>query len=197
LGICKDRLLLFLGTTNLLTKMFMNTIGNYAPDFELPGIDQKVYHLGNYRRQFEAIAVVFMSDLTEVNQYLDRLKQLQTDFGGQKFTVIAIDSNYSPRPITENIKAMQKYAQAQEINFPYLRDSNQDVAKAFKTAVLPTVYLLDSNAVICYQGRIDDGTESAVNHHYLRDSVAAILAGEKIKRNYVEPVGANINWRPQ
>lgn len=109
----------------------MNTIGNYAPDFELPGIDQKVYHLGNYRRQFQAIAVVFMSDLSEVNQYIERLKQLQTDFGGQKFTVIAIDSNYSPQPIAENIKAMQKYAHARKLNFPYLRDSNQDVAKSF------------------------------------------------------------------
>jgi peroxiredoxin len=177
----------------------MNTIGNYAPDFELPGIDQKVYHLGNYRRQFEAIAVVFMGDTTEVNHYLERLKQLQTDFGGQKFTVIGIDSNYSFEPISENIKAMQKYAQVRELNFPYLRDSNQDVAKAFKTTVLPTVYLLDSDAVIRYQGRIDDNAASVdrVNHHYLRDSVAALLAGKKIERNYIDPVGVNINWRPQ
>jgi peroxiredoxin len=174
----------------------MNTIGNYAPDFELPGIDQKVYHLGNYLRQFEAIAVVFMSDTTQVNQYLERLKQLQTDFGGQKFTLIGIDSNYSVEPIAENIKAMQKYAQAKELNFPYLRDSNQDVAKAFKTKVLPTVYLLDSDAVIRYQGRIDDNAESVqVNHHYLRNSVAAMLAGERIERNYVDPVGTDINWR--
>ncbi|NJK54543.1 MAG: redoxin domain-containing protein [Pleurocapsa sp. SU_5_0] len=175
----------------------MNTIGNYAPDFELPGIDQKVYHLGNYRRQFQAIAVVFMSDLSEVNHYIERLKQLQTDFGGQKFTVIAIDSNYSPQPIAENIKAMQKYAHARKLNFPYLRDSNQDVAKAFKTQILPTVYLLDSDAVIRYQGRIDDGTESAVNHHYLRNSVESMLAGGRIERNYVDPVGVKINWRPQ
>jgi peroxiredoxin len=175
----------------------MNTIGNYAPDFELPGIDQKVYHLGNYLRGFEAIAVVFMSDLSEVNQYIERLKQLQTDFGGQKFTVIGIDPNYSVKPIAENIKAMQKYAQAKQLNFPYLRDSNQDVAKAFKTRVLPTVYLLDSEAVIRYQGKIDDGAESGQNHHYLRNSVVAMLAGERIERNYVDPVGIDINWRPQ
>ncbi|MEN9566174.1 MAG: hypothetical protein RLZZ69_1370, partial [Cyanobacteriota bacterium] len=81
-------------------------------------------------------------------------------------------------------------------NFPYLRDSNQDVAKAFKTKVLPTVYLLDGDAVIRYQGKIDDGAESEQNHHYLRNSVMAMLAGEKIERNYVDPVGTDINWRP-
>jgi peroxiredoxin len=177
----------------------MNTIGNYAPDFEIPGIDQKVYHLGSYRREFKAIAVVFMGDTTEVNQYLERLKQIQTDFGGQKFTIIGIDSNYATEPIAESIKAMQQYAQAKQLNFPYLRDSNQDVAKAFKAKVLPTVYLLDSEAVIRYQGRIDDGAQSIdqVNHHYLRDSVAAMLAERPIKQNYIEPVGSEINWLPQ
>ncbi|MFM2312913.1 MAG: hypothetical protein RLZZ04_2189 [Cyanobacteriota bacterium] len=177
----------------------MNTIGNYAPDFEIPGIDQKVYHLGSYRREFKAIAVVFMGDTKEVNQYLDRLKQIQTDFGGQKFTIIGIDSNYVAEPIAESIKAMQQYAQAKQLNFPYLRDSNQDVAKAFKATVLPTVYLLDSEAVIRYQGRIDDGGQSSglVNHHYLRDNVAAMLAERRIDLNYVEPVGGKINWQPQ
>jgi peroxiredoxin len=176
----------------------MNTIGNYAPDFEIPGIDQKVYHLGSYRREFKAIAVVFMGDTAEVNQYLERLKQIQTDFGGQKFTMIGIDSNYAAEPIAESIKEMQQYAQAKQLNFPYLRDSNQDVAKAFKVKVLPTVYLLDNEAVIRYQGRIDDGAQSIeqVNHHYLRDSVAAILGGRRIEVNYSEPVGGEINWQP-
>lgn len=173
--------------------MFMNTIGNYAPDFEIPGIDREVYHLGSYRRKLKAIAVVFMGDLPEVNQYLERLKQIQADFADQQFTIMAIDSNYSSEPIATSIETMQKYAQVNNLNFPYLRDSTQDVAKAFKTYVLPTVFLLDSDAVIRYQGRIDDGGDS----HYLRDSVAAMLSGGRIPRNYVESVGVDINWRPK
>jgi peroxiredoxin len=177
----------------------MNTIGNYAPDFEIPGIDQKVYHLGSYRREFKAIAVVFMGNTTEVNLYIERLKQIQTDFGEQKFTLIGIDSNYTAEPIAESIKLMQQYAQAKQLNFPYLRDSNQDVAKAFKVQVVPTVYLLDNEAVIRYQGKIDDGAPSIaqVNHHYLRDNVAAMLAERRIEVNYIEPVGSEINWQPQ
>ncbi|MEO1669892.1 MAG: redoxin domain-containing protein [Cyanobacteria bacterium J06631_2] len=176
----------------------MNTIGNYAPDFEIPGIDQEVYHLGSYRRQFEAIAVVFMGDTPETYQYLDRLKQIQADFGGEKFTVMGINSNHYDFPIAASIEQMQKYAEANNLNFPYLRDSTQDVAKGFKAKVIPTVYLLDSDAVIRYQGRIDDCAESAteVNHNYLRDSVETILSGGKITRDYIAPVGTEINWRP-
>ena len=176
----------------------MNTIGNYAPDFEIPGIDKEVYHLGSYRRKFQAIAVVFMSNSPATNQYLERLKQIQVDFGGQKFTLMGIDSNYSTEPIAKSMEAMQQYASTNELNFPFLRDSTQDVAKAFKVEVTPTVYLLDSDGVIRYQGRIDDCAESdQVKQRYLRDSVATMLAGGKISRDYVAPVGSDIIWRAE
>lgn len=177
----------------------MNTIGNYAPDFEIPGIDKKVYHLGSYRRKFKAIAVVFMGNVSEVEQYLERLKKIQADFGGQQFTIMGIDSNYPSEPIAKIMETMEKFAQEKELNFPYLRDSNQDVAKSFRAKVIPTVYLLDSDGVIRYQGRIDDSAESPehVNHNYLRDSVAAILSGATITKDYIEPMGTDIEWRTE
>lgn len=176
----------------------MNTIGNYAPDFEIPGIDKEVYHLGSYRRKFQAIAVVFMNyDSPEVERYIERLKQIQFEFGDRQFTIMGIDSNYRPEPIGEIMAAMQQFARTKELNFFYLRDSTQDVAKSFKAKVVPTVYLLDSDAVIRYQGRIDDCAESVegVNHHYLRDSVAAMLSGARIPQDYIAPVGTDIRWR--
>ena len=177
----------------------MNTIGNYAPDFEIPGIDKEVYHLGSYLRQFEAIAVVFMGNTPTTNRYLERLKQIQADFGGQKFTLFGIDSNYCDEPIAKSMETMREYASSHKLNFPLLRDSNQDVAKGFKAKVTPTVYLLDSSAVIRYQGRIDDCAEAVerVEKHYLRDSVATMLAGGKISRDYVTPVGSEIVWRAE
>jgi len=92
---------------------------------------------------------------------------------------------------------MKQYAQEQELNFPYLRDTTQDVAKSFKVLVMPTVYLLDSDAVIRYQGSIDDCAESAeqVKNNYLRDSVAAIVANQNVQKNYAEPIGTAIKWR--
>jgi peroxiredoxin len=176
----------------------MNTIGNYAPDFEIPGIDKEVYHLGSYRKQFKAIAVVFMTnDSPEVDLYIERLKQIQTDFGDREFIIMGIDSNYRTEPIAKSIEDMTDYARSKSLNFPYLRDSTQDVAKSFKAKVMPTVYLLDSNAVIRYEGRIDDCAESVdrVNNHYLRDSVSTVLDGKKIAKDYVAPVGTAIKWR--
>ena len=184
--------------TLLLERVFMNTIGNYAPDFEIPGIDKEVYHLGSYRQKYKAIAVVFMGNISSaVDQYVERLKQIQIDFGDRDFTIMGIDSNHRSEPIAESIEMMQKYAHDNELNFPYLRDPTQDVAKSFKAKVIPTVYLLDSDAVIRYQGRIDDCSESIdkVEQHYLRDSIAAMLEGRQVACDYVEPVGEEIKWR--
>ena len=36
------------------------TIGSYAPDFELPGIDNAVHHLARYLERSKAVGVVFM-----------------------------------------------------------------------------------------------------------------------------------------
>lgn len=173
----------------------MNTIGNYAPDFEIPGIDKEVYHLGSYRKKYKAIAVVFMSDSPQIDPYIQSLKQIQTDFGGRDFTVMGIDSNYRTEPIAKSMETMREYANATGLNFPYLRDSTQDVAKSFKVQVIPTVYLLDSDAVIRYQGKIDDYADAQTNNHYLRDSISAMLDGGRIPKNYVPPVGTDIKWR--
>lgn len=178
----------------------MNTIGNYAPDFEIPGIDKEVYHLGSYLKKYKAIAVIFVANnSSNVDLYIERLKQIQADFAGQNFTIIAINSNHSSEPIAESMAVMQEYAQNKGLNFPYLRDPTQDVAKSFKVQTIPSVYLVDSDSVIRYQGSIDDCSKSLekVSNHYLRDSIAAVLSGNRVSQNYVEPTGDMINWRPE
>lgn len=179
----------------------MNTIGNYAPDFEIPGIDKEVYHLGSYLKKYKAIAVVFIGNhSSSVDRYIERLKQIQADFGDRNFQVIAIDSNHRTEPIAESMAIMEQYARDRELNFPYLRDSNQDVAKSFEVKLIPTVYLIDSDAVIRYQGRIDgdsESTEETGGDYYLRDSISAVLSDARVAKDYIEPVGDEIQWRPK
>ena len=175
-------------------------IGNYAPDFEIPGIDKQVYHLGSYRQKFKAIAVVFMdNESPEVHQYIERLNQIQAEFASQGFTLIGIDSNYRPEAIADSFTSMKNFAAEKNLSFPYLRDPTQDVAKSFKAQVMPTVFLLDDKAVICYAGQIDDAPESpeAVTNSYLKDSITNLLSGKEISTSYVKPIGSPIQWRPK
>jgi peroxiredoxin len=175
-----------------------NFVGNYAPDFELPGIDRQVYHLGRYLEQFKAIGVVFMGNSCPyVNAYINRLKELQQEFANSYFTLVGINSNDSQGTLEESFEAMTEFAQTNQLNFPYLRDPTQDVAKSFGVQLIPAVFLLDSEAVIRYAGKIDDSSESSdsVKQSYLRNSISALLNGGEINPTYTEPIGSPIKWR--
>jgi peroxiredoxin len=174
-----------------------NPVGGYAPDFELPSIDKKVYHLGRYLAEFKTIAVVFIdNDSPEVARYLDRLKAIQAEFEPQGFTLIGINSNDDRDSLANSVEKMQNFAREQDLNFPYLRDPTQDVAKSFKVKVMPTVFLLDNQTIIRYAGKIDDrDRDNNYTQDYLSNSIKSILAGKAIEPNYIPPVGSPIQWR--
>lgn len=175
-----------------------SSVGDYAPDFEIPGIDKQVHHLGRYLNNFKAVGVVFLGNkFPHVEEYIQRLKNIQTEFESQDFTLIAINSNDSGGTIEESFEAMQSFAEKQQLNFPYLRDPTQDVAKSFGAELIPAAFLIDSQSVICYRGKIDDSPEStdSIVNPYFRNSIAALLTGAEISPSSTKPVGESIKWR--
>ena len=172
-------------------------VGSHAPDFELPGIDNEVYHLGRYVKNYKAIAVIFICNQTpQAISYLERLKQIQAQFADQQFTIIGINSRNFSDDLSETFVQMKNFAAVNQLNFPYLRDTTQEVAKSFGAQVIPQAFLLDKDAVIRYTGKIDDCAESAeaVKNHYLKDNIINLLADKEIKTAYTEPVGTPIEW---
>ena len=175
-----------------------NPVGNYAPDFELPGIDKQVHHLGRYLNAFKAIGVVFIGDNSaHASEHIEKLKKIQAEFESQGFTLIAINSNDFGGTIEESFEAMQNFAREQQLNFPYLRDPTQDVAKSFGAQVVPEAFLIDSQAVIRYAGKIEDRPESDDSpvSSYFHNSISALLKGAEISPSNTKPSGEPIKWR--
>jgi peroxiredoxin len=173
-------------------------IGSYAPDFELPGIDGSVHHLARYLEKYQGVCVIFMSDLCPyVRAYLDRLKQLQTEFKDQNVTLIGINSNDATQFPEECLENMMTFKATHHLNFPYIRDITQDVAKGFGAEKTPEAFLLDREGVIYYRGQIDDNAEepTAVKIPYLQQAIAQLLAGEQISTPETEAMGCLIQWR--
>ncbi|MBE9115213.1 thioredoxin family protein [Lusitaniella coriacea LEGE 07157] len=170
----------------------------HAPDFELPGIDEQVYHLTSYREDFRAVGVIFMCNhCPYVRGYLERLKQLQTDFEAQGFTLIGINANDAKKVPEDSFEQMKAFAQERHLNFPYLRDPSQDVALGFGAQKTPEVFLLDREGIVRYRGAIDDNPNDpeAVRQFYLREAIANLLQGEAITRDRTEAVGCSLKWR--
>lgn len=174
-----------------------NIIGSYAPDFELPGIDDKVYHLFQSLQSHQGIGVIFMgNECPYVRLYLDRLKQIQADFQDRGFTLIGINANDPNQYPEDSFEKMKALAEQMKLNFPYLWDSTQDVAHSFGAEKTPEVFLLDQKGILRYTGAVDDNVQEAeaVREHYLRDAISAVLNGETVATPVTEAVGCSLKW---
>lgn len=172
-------------------------VGSYAPDFELPGIDG-VHHLSYYLQKGQVVAVIFLSnDCPYVASCIDRLKQLQVQFQQQGFTIVGINANDAQQDPEESFEKMQQFALDKQLNFPYLRDSTQDVAQCFGAQKTPQAFLVDSEGILRYRGRIDDNPdeENNVARPYLQNAIAALLSGQEVEPQSTEAIGTPLKWR--
>jgi peroxiredoxin len=173
-------------------------IGRYAPDFELPGTDGSVHHLARYLEEFQAMGVIVMCNhCPYVRLYLDRLKQIQTDFQTQRFTLIGINGNDDSRYPEDSFDRMKEFAQEHGLNFPYLRDVTQDVVRTFGAERTPEAFLMNQSGVVCYRGGIDDNpqTPKQVQRHNFREAIAQLLTNQLITIPSTTAIGCSVKWR--
>jgi peroxiredoxin len=173
-------------------------VGSYAPDFELPGVDDNVHHLSRYLEQSKGVGVIFLCNhCFYVTSYLDRLRQIQAQFQNRGFTLIGINANDPQQSPEDSFQNMKKFAHRSQLNFPYLWDSTQDVAHSFGAQKISEAFLIDHMGILRYSGQIDDNVEEpeAVQVPYLRNAIAALLTGEDISPKWTEPIGSPLKWR--
>ncbi|MGB3513817.1 MAG: thioredoxin family protein [Microcoleaceae cyanobacterium] len=178
--------------------MIGTEIDNYAPDFELPGVDEEVHHLARYLEKFQVVCVIFLSNqCPEVDAYLKRIKQLQKDFQDQGVIIIGMNPNDATISPADSFEKMKEFAVKNELNFPYIRDVTQDVAESFGAEKTPQAFLLDHEGKLRYCGLIDDNVNDpqGVQIAYLHQAIAQIIQGETLTKSTTEAVGCSIKWR--
>ena len=92
---------------------------------------------------------------------------------------------------------MKQEAAAQGYAFPYLYDESQSVAKAYRAACTPDIFVFDSQNKLAYRGQIDDARPrngKPVNGADLRAALDAILSGTPIPEPQRPSIGCNIKW---
>ena len=173
-------------------------VGNYAPDFEILGVDGEVHHLSRYLESYRAVVVVFMCNhCPYVQASLDRLKAIQADYAPQQVTLIGINSNDQGRVPEDSYEQMKTFAANRQINFPYLRDSTQEVAQCFGAERTPEVFLIDPQGVVRYTGRIDDSPQDPiqVTSPDLRQALDQLLTSGEVSIGATTAVGCSVKWR--
>ena len=78
-------------------------------------------------------------------------------------------------------------------------DDTQEVAKAYRAACTPDIYLFDGAAKLVYRGQFDDarpGNNLPVTGEDLTAAVEAVLAGRPVPAEQKPSMGCNIKWKP-
>lgn len=176
--------------------------GQKAPDFQLPAVDGSTLHLADELAQSPATAVMFLCNhCPYVKAYIPRLIQLQEQFATASTTpkarLIAICSNDAQTYPQDNFENMKIAASQWGLNFPYLRDEDQSVAKAYGAERTPEIFVLDAQGVCQYEGGIDDNYQdpAQVTQQPLRDALRAVSQGRPVETPQTYSIGCTIKWQ--
>jgi peroxiredoxin len=177
----------------------MLPLGTRAPDFQLPDTNGKKVSLANFEKA-NALLVIFMCNHCPYVKHIRAgLAQLARDYMPQDVAIVGISSNDVENYPQDSPRKMAEEARAAGYIFPYLYDETQEVAKAYRAACTPDIYLFDSEQRLVYRGQLDDsrpGNNVPVTGKDVRAALDALLAGKPLPSNQKASIGCNIKWKP-
>ena len=177
----------------------MLPLGTKAPDFRLPDPGGKVVALADFESA-PALLVIFMCNhCPYVKHVRDGLAKLARDYRPRGVAVVGINSNDVANYPGDSPAKMAAEAASAGYIFPYLYDETQAVAKAYRAACTPDLYLFDKDQRLVYRGQFDDsrpGNGVPVTGKDLRAALEAVLAGKAVAPVQKPSIGCNIKWKP-
>ncbi len=178
---------------------FTLEIGEKAADFDLPGVDGNSYSLDDFADAQVLVVVFSCNHCPYVVGSEDRMIEFYNDYAPQGVEMIAINSNETENHPGDDFGHMVQRAEAKGFPFPYVRDEDQEVARAYGALRTPHFFVFDSERKLRYTGRMDDNPREPGKQttRELRDAVEALLAGDEVPVPVTNPIGCNVKWQGQ
>lgn len=179
------------------TASTMLSLGTQAPAFSLLDVDGSTVT----RTQFvgKPLLVIFMCNHCPFVVHIrTELQRLAAEYKAKGVAVVGISSNDASAYPQDGPEEMKHEARTAGYTFPYVFDATQEVAKAYKAACTPDIFLFDADHSLVYRGQFDSsrpGNGQPVTGSDLRTSLDALLAGKSVTSEQRASIGCNIKWR--
>jgi peroxiredoxin len=180
-------------------------IGAPAPDFCLPGIDDKTHCLKDYAASRVLVIVFTCNHCPTAQLYESRIKKLAEDYRDRGVALVAIEPNAPDAvrldemgytDVSDSLAEMKIRAAYRHFNFPYLYDGEtQKVARAYGPTATPHVFIFDASRHLRYEGRVDNNPRGQyVTRHDARNAIDALLAGKPVPVAKTPSFGCSTKW---
>jgi len=165
-------------------------IGN----FQLPDSSGGVWRLGD-RSDSKLVVVLFLAaDCPLSKAYAPHLNDLVRQFGSRGVAFVSIDANRH-----DTSRDIARFVRRHKLAFPVLKDAGNVIADQFGAERNPEAFVLDSERVIRYRGRIDDkylvggGRKDKAGREDLLCALEELLAGDPVEHPVTRASGCLIS----
>ncbi len=129
------------------------------------------------------------------NLYIARLNALHAELIQKGIKVVAIESDIDSFEGT--INSLNDFLAKTKVQYTYLVDLDNKIAKALAAESSPHAYLLqptESGYKIVYDGSIDNNSRKpeSATRNYLKDAIAQMLNGDQIRFAKTKAIGCDL-----
>lgn len=125
-----------------------------------------------------------------------RIIELANKFAMKGVKLYAVNPNDDAQYSDETLANMKARAEEKGYRFPYLKDGDSKIAKAYGARVTPHVFVVDGEGIIRYRGYVDDSAKPGERKTTgLSDAVGALTNGRDVANAETRAFGCTIKWK--
>ncbi len=181
------------------TSSTMLELGTYAPDFSLLDCAGDKKSRDDFNGGEGLLVAFICNHCPYVIHINDKLTEFAKEYQARGLAVVAINSNDVNNYPDDSPEKMIELTRKYNFTFPYLYDETQDVAKSYKAACTPDLFLFNQDFKLFYRGQFDDSRPKnvlPVTGKDLRQATDAMLTGGAVAVDQKPSMGCNIKWKP-
>jgi len=177
----------------------MVPLGTAAPSFVLPSLDGTKVALADFAGAPGVLVAFLCNHCPYVRHVESTLGPALAGYAAQGIGVVGICSNDTVSHPDDRPEQLRVQAGRAGFTFPYLLDTDQDVAAAYRAACTPDFFLYDGGLRLAYRGAFDHstpGNDLPVTGELLTGAVEHVLAGNPVPEPHRASIGCSIKWKP-
>ena len=181
------------------TPSTMLDLGTSLPSFSLPDFNGRVTSDADFKGSKALLVAFICKHCPFVKHIRQEFARFAREYEARGLKVVAIASNDTTEFPEDGPEGMKQEAAEAGYVFPYLFDEKQQVARAFRAACTPDLFLFDGNRRLAYRGQFDGSrpkNDVPVTGVDLRAAADAVLAGKPAPETQRPSMGCNIKWSP-
>jgi peroxiredoxin len=125
-----------------------------------------------------------------------RIIEIANRFTSQGVDFYAVNPNDDEKYSEESLPNMKARAAEKGYPFPYLKDGDSAVARAYGARVTPHVYVVDGTGVVRYRGYVDDSAKPGERQTTgLTDALGALMNGREVANAETRAFGCSIKFK--